>query len=70
MLSKHKFPLVTAWKTTVKEEHVPTNDQMQRVLSALDRIETRVKRMESRLCQLMLDQGSDIHLPEETYGGR
>ena len=70
MLSKHKFPLVTAWKTTVKEEPVPTNDQMQRVLSALDRIETRVKRMESRLCQLMLDQGSDIHLPEETYGGR
>ena len=34
------------------------------VVKKLDTIEARLKRMESRLCQFMLDQGSGIHLED------
>lgn len=38
--------------------------QQDATAAALERIEQRLKRMESRLCQLMLDQGSDIHVED------
>ena len=34
------------------------------IMKKLDAIEARLKRIESRLCQFMLDQGSHIHLED------
>ena len=48
--------------------HVPQSighpDPTGGIMKKLDAIEARLKRIESRLCQFMLDQGSHIHLED------
>ena len=53
--------LDTTWSGSQPIEHPDPTDT---IVKKLDAIEARLKRMESRLCQFMLDQGSSIHLED------
>ena len=53
--------LDTPWSGSQSIAHPDPTDT---IVKKLDAIEARLKRMESRLCQFMLDQGSHIHLED------
>ena len=53
--------LDTPWRGSQSIGHPDPTDTIVKKLNA---IEARLKRMESRLCQFMLDQGSHIHLKD------
>lgn len=60
MLTPDKFNTANAPPATLAR----IEEQLRAVLKNQNQLAGRLRRMESRLCQLMIDQGSEIHLPE------
>ena len=62
MFTSDKYTVPSPSAPTWVQETRPARDD--EILKHLRQIERRLARMESRLCQLMLDQGSPIHLED------